>query len=109
MISFDGTETVSPTPTHFRLHTATPKEPPPTVPLLNRNPRKHDVVAWRNDGRIDTARFETKEAAIEHGRALSWVIYYQWSLMDGRQLIEKHQIAAPAGMALDDGGLPIKI
>jgi hypothetical protein len=83
------------------------KEPPVTLPTAN--PRRHDVVAWRQDGlRLDHTKHETKEAAMAYGKALPWIIYSQWALMDGRDMLEKHSIAIPEGMAIDDNGMPVK-
>ena len=93
-----------------QLKTGDPHKEPPHVPPLNPNPRKHDVVAWRHDGaRLDTTRHDTKEAAQEHGRALPWCIYYRYAVMDGRDIIERHSIAIPDGMALDDNGMPCRV
>ena len=91
------------------LQTGDPHKEPPVIPPLNRNPQKHDVVAWRNDGGIYAQKFETKEAAVQFGQELAWVTYYQWARMRGRDMVEKHQIAIPDGMALDDNLMPYKI
>ena len=92
------------------LKPADPKLPPPVTPQLNPNPRKHDVVAWRRDGlRLDTTKHDTKEAALEHARALPWVIYFAYAVMCGRELVQRCPITIPEGMALDDNDMPIKI
>ncbi len=91
------------------LKTGDPHKEPPVIPPLNRNPRKHNVVAWRNDGRLDATSHDTKEAAQEYGRGLCFAVYYQYAIMDGRDMIEKHAVAIPDGMGLDDNGLPIKL
>ena len=87
-----------------------PHKEPPSVPAFNRNPRKHDVVAWRNDGaRLDTTRHDTKEKALEHARALPWVIYYKYAVTVGREVVEQASISIPEGMGLDDNGMPYAI
>lgn len=91
------------------LKTGGPRKAPPVTPELNRNPKRHDIVAWRHDGAIQSWKFETKESALEHGKWLTWVVYYQWALMDGRNMVEKHSIAIPADMGLREDGLPYKI
>jgi hypothetical protein len=100
-------EQVIPFEAGLALKTGGPRKAPPVIPALNRNPRKHDVIAWRRDGlRLDTSRHDTKESALDYGRALSWVVYYQYAVMDGRDMIEKHSIGIPDGMAIDESGLP---
>jgi hypothetical protein len=93
-----------------QLKLGDPHKEPPQTPPLNPNPRKHDVVAWRHDGaRLDTTRHDTKEGAQEYGRALCWAIYYKYAILCGRDIIERHSIAIPDGMALNDSGMPVKI
>ena len=92
-----------------QLKPADPKKPPPVDPPTDPNPKRHDVVAWRQDGaRLDHTKHDTREAALAYGKALPWIIYHQWALMDGRDMLEKHHIAIPEGMAIDDNGMPIK-
>ena len=92
-----------------RLKTGGPRKEPPSAARLDPNPRRHDVVAWRRDGaRLDATRHATKEAAQEYGRGLCWVVYCQYAIMDGRDMIEKHVVLIPAGMALDENDMPCK-
>jgi hypothetical protein len=78
--------------------TGDPMKEPPVTPPLNRNPRKHDVVAWRYDSKIDSTSHPTKETALEFGRALPFCTYYKYAVMDGRNLVEKHSIEVPEGL-----------
>jgi hypothetical protein len=65
-------------------------------------------VAWRRDGkRIDTTRHDTKEAAQDFAKALSWVIYYQFAVMCGRETIQKQTLVVPTGMEIIDD-LPVE-
>ena len=104
MIPFDTTATAP-----AELKTGGPRKRPPAPAQLNRNPKKHDVVAWRHDGRIDSTKHDTKEAAQEHGKSLPWVTYYQFAVMCGREMVERASIPIPEGMGLDENLMPFKI
>lgn len=72
---------------------------PPTqdpAPLPVKRPRAHHVVAWRNDGGLDSTRHETEESAREFAGALCYLVYYKFAIQVGRDVIARGHIAEPA-------------
>ena len=73
---------------------------PPTIaprdPLPVARPKRHSVVAWRNEGGLDHASFETLERAIEHANGLLYVIYYKWTIQCGRDFVARGNVSPTA-------------
>lgn len=69
-------------------------EPPAILPV--KRPRVHHVVAWRNDGGLDSTRHETEELAREHAGSLCYLVYYKFAIQVGRDVIARGHIAEPA-------------
>lgn len=70
----------------------------PPAPLPTKRPRAHFVVAWRNDGGLDSTRHETVESAHEFAHALHWVVYYKFAIQCGAETVASGHIAEPADM-----------
>lgn len=77
------------------LKPADPQEPPPEAPQTT-NPRRHDVVAWRHVGPLDTTRHPSKESALAYADSLFWGVFYKYAIMDGREQVARGDISAPA-------------
>jgi hypothetical protein len=73
--------------------TIPPVEPPPPVALAQ--PKAHRVVAWRHDGGLRTTDHATLEAAREAADALSFVIYWKFMIMCGREMVARALIEEP--------------
>ena len=89
-----------------RLDTGGTKLPPVDLPPVT-SPRRHDVVAWRHDGGLESTRHESKELAFEFARALSWAVVWKYAIMDGRDMIERALVNPPADMNASDVALVI--
>lgn len=73
-----------------------PRVEPPSLPVVDPSPKSHRLVAWRHDGGLQNFTYNTLEVAREHARALSWVIYWKWAIMCGRDMLERELIEQPA-------------
>jgi hypothetical protein len=78
------------------LKPADPRIPPPRVPELDMQPRRHDVVRWDQEGAVTKTSHETKEAAVEYAHALHWATTWKWCIMCGREFVERRELFEPA-------------
>lgn len=81
------------------LSNTVPPVEPPAKPLPVKQPQTHHVVAWRNDGGLDSTRHETAELALAFARTLHWAVYYKYAIQVGRDVIARAHISEPEGYA----------
>lgn len=76
--------------------TVPPVEPPkPALPV--KRPQSCRLIAWREDGGLLDVAHETFESARQAALQLHWTIYWKYAIQQGRDMVERRLIDAPAG------------
>ena len=99
MIPFDPTATAQRDMVRAAINNVKsggPLLPPQSNPPVT-TPRAYFVVAWRHDGEVRKTSHISKEVALEFARSLHWAIVYKYAVMDGRDMVVRELINAPAG------------
>lgn len=73
---------------------------PPIIPdfpaVTDPDVKPHVVRCWRHDGGMMSVTFQSREAAEQHGRDLSNVIFWKYAITCGREILATVRLPEPS-------------